>query len=895
MSNPATLLSAFWNHSVRRQLILGVALVHAALMSIFVVDVVERQRDFLHREALARAESLSRNLAAASVSSVLANDLMGLEEVTRSLGSAPDMEYACVLDPAGRVLSHSDSRQMGLYVDDPISLSLLERRPEPQRLVLTSQQIDVAAPIVTGSRLLGWARIGLNQSAQRENLRLVTKEGLSYTFLAIIVGGVMALYIARRLTSGLEELVAAVDAVRAGDRSVRADEDRVDEVGRLGAGFNAMLEAVRTGEEKFRTVADFTYDWEYWRAPDGTLVWMSPSCELFTGYTAEAFLKDPDLLRRLVHQDDRALYDAHMHEVEGGSIEPGELDFRVVHRSGHIVWIDHHCQDIARPDGTLLGRRVSNRDITLRKQAEEGLRRWAQVFENAAWGIVVCSPHSRKLEALNPAFAQMHGYTVAELTGMPLASVYPEDTVHMAEENLNFSHQTGHHTFEADHLRKDGSRFPAQMDVTAVKDQHGEVQYRVVNVQDITERRRAQDEIIRAKEAAEAANSAKSDFLAIMSHELRTPLNGIKGMLQILRDNNLNRKEQGLFIGHALDAAGNLALILNDVLDVSRIEAGKMEVLCEPFTIEDVTGPVCETMLMEARCKGLSLDCALDPTLPETLRGDAGRIRQMLLNLMGNAVKFTNEGQVRLEVYPLPPTPAQAAEGLVPIHFVVGDTGIGIADQHLKHIFEPFTQVESPYTRTHGGLGLGLAIVKRLAALLKGGMEVYSEPGQGTQIHLTLPLLGMGGRCEEPQLFRDSEFMRSVVKQAQAAIAPLQVLVVEDDLLNRLTALKYLEHLGHTAQAAASGAAALEAMAERHFDVVLMDIQMPGMDGVEATRRIRQADGKSFDPRTPVIAVTAHAMRGDRKRFLDAGMDDYLSKPYHVEALEAALRRVMAR
>jgi len=601
------------------------------------------------------------------------------------------------------------------------------------------------------------------------------------------------------------------------------------------------------------------------------------------------------LLRRLIHPEDLALYDAHLREVEGGSIEPGELDFRIVHRSGQIVWIDHHCQDIARPDGTLLGRRVSNRDITLRKQAEEELRRWAQVFENAAWGIVVCSPHSRKLEALNPAFAEMHGYTVDELTGMPLSSVYPEDTVRLAEENLNFSHQTGHHTFEADHLRKDGTRFPAQMDVTAVKDVRGRVLYRVVNVQDITERRRAQDEIIRAKEAAEAANSAKSDFLAIMSHELRTPLNGIKGMLQVLRDSPLNRKEQALFIGHALAAADNLALILNDVLDVSRIEAGRLDLQSEPFSMEEVTGPVCESLTMEARCKGLRLDSRLDPALPRSLRGDAGRIRQMLLSLVGNAVKFTNEGHVLLEVYPLPPTPAQCAAGTIPVHIVISDSGIGMADEDLKNIFEPFTQLESPYTRTHGGLGLGLAIVKRLTALLKGSMEVYSEPGHGTEIHLTLPLSAVGDTCEEPQLFRDHDFMQRVVQETEATRTPLQVLVVEDDLLNRLTALKYLEHLGHAAQAAPGGAAALEALAAQYFDVVLMDIQMPGMDGVEATRRIRQADGKSFNPKTPIIAVTAHAMRGDRQRFLDAGMDDYLSKPYRAEDLEDALRRVTAR
>lgn len=895
MSSFAVRLSSFWNHSVRRQLILGVALVHAALMTLFVVDIVERQRDFLHREAVARAESLTRSLAATSLSWVLTNDFMSLSEVTRSLRDTPDLEYACILDPSGRVLSHSDPLQVGRYVADTLSLSLLNHPPELQRLVVNQRQIDVAAPIFAGSRLLGWARIGFNQSAQRENLALVTREGLSYTLIAIVAGGIMALFIAGRLSSGLEGLVSAVDAVRAGKRNVQADEDREDEIGRLGAGFNAMLEAVRRGEEQFRTVADFTYDWEYWRSPDGRLVWMSPSCELYTGYSAEAFMKDPGLLGRLVHPADQQAYGMHIKEVESGSIEPGELDFRVVHRSGHIVWIDHHCQDIARPDGTPLGRRVSNRDITLRKQAEEGLRRWAHVFENAAWGIVVCSPHSKTLEGMNPAYARMHGYTAQELSVLPLSTAYPPDAAQLAEANLELSHKTGHHVFECEHIRKDGTRFPAQMDVTAVKDAGGQVLYHVVNVQDITERRRTQDEILRAKEAAEAANSAKSDFLAVMSHELRTPLSGIKGILQILRGGTLSAKEERLFLDHALAATDNLALILNDVLDVTRIEAGKLEILDETFSMEDVAGPVCESQSLAARSKGLELSCSLDPALPKLLRGDAGRIRQILLNVVGNAVKFTNQGWVRLEVYPLPAGPELAERDLVPVHFVVSDSGVGIADEDLRSIFEPFTQVESPYTRRHGGVGLGLAIVKRLAALLQGRIDVYSEPGQGTEVHLTLPLGDQGRNLAEPQLFCDRQFMEQMRRKAALQPDSLRVLVVEDDLLNRLTALKYLERLGHAATAVPGGAEALEALGAEHFDMVLMDIQMPGMDGVEATRRIRAADGAAFDPRTPIIAVTAHAMQGDRQRFLDAGMDGYLSKPYALEELEALLLSVSGR
>jgi len=893
MNSPIDRFCSLWNHSVRRQLVLSVALVHALLMGIFVYDMVARQRDFLHRESLSHAESLAHTLAASSASGVLSGDLMGLAEITRSVSNTPGLAYVCILDPAGRVLSHTDPQLTGKYVADPVSLSLLEHAPVPQRLVVDQDQIDLAAPILSGSRLLGWARIGLSQVDQRKNLHRVTDDGLSYALITICVGAAMALFIASKLSTGLDSLVSAVDAVRAGNRNVRADEDRTDEIGRLGAGFNAMLQAVREGEEKFRTVADFTYDWEYWRGPDGRLIWMSPSCELFTGHTVEDFMRDPGLLRTLVHEEDRHLYDAHMHEVESGSIEPGELDFRLRHRNGQTVWIDHHCEDITRGDGKLLGRRVSNRDITGRKMAEEGLRRWAQAFENAAWGIVICTPRSGRIRAMNPAFARMHGYTQQELEGQPIDIIIPPHKRSNVQANLFLSHLTGHNTFEVEHVRKDGTRFPAQMDVTAVKDHREDVRYRVVNVQDITERRQSQDEILRAKNAAEAANTAKNNFLAIMSHELRTPLNGIKGMLLMLRDAKLSQPERETFLEHALTASDNLALVLNDLLDITRIEAGKVHIQEEPFHMEDVAKPVCEGLASAASEKGLAISYTIQPELPGLLLGAAGRIRQILLNLLGNAVKFTPSGQVNLEIYPLPGPAAMTAGGRIPVHFAITDTGIGIADEHLKHVFEPFTQVESPFTRSHGGVGLGLPIVKRLCALLGGRLDVFSEPDHGTEVHITLPLRRFQPQEQNAALFADEQFLEQVRNQYALEQPALKALVVDDDGPERDALLEHLSALGHQGVGVAGGNQALQALADNPFDLVLMVVRMQDMDGIEATHRIR-TEKERFDPAIPIIAVASDSMQDDREFCLRAGMTDYLAKPFGPEELNSTLLRVLS-
>jgi CheY-like chemotaxis protein len=301
---------------------------------------------------------------------------------------------------------------------------------------------------------------------------------------------------------------------------------------------------------------------------------------------------------------------------------------------------------------------------------------------------------------------------------------------------------------------------------------------------------------------------------------------------------------------------------------------------------------VLDILFPAARDKGLALTLSLDPELPKPLLGDAGRIRQVLLNLVGNAVKFTEAGEVRLDIYPLA-VPAQG--GRLAVHFSVADTGIGMSHEQLQHIFEPFTQVESPYTRSHGGAGLGLTVVARLTTLMGGRIEVYSEPGHGTEVHLTLPLRPLDeGAAEEPALINDQPLLRAA-QEAASAPPSVRVLVVEDDMVNRITIVKHLERLGHRPQAVSNGEAALETLATQHFDLVLMDIQMPGMDGLETTRRIRSGEDRRIDPRTPIVALTAHAMQGDRMRFLDVGMDSYLSKPYRVEELQAAILGALPR
>jgi len=401
---------------------------------------------------------------------------------------------------------------------------------------------------------------------------------------------------------------------------------------------------------------------------------------------------------------------------------------------------------------------------------------------------------------------------------------------------------------------------------------YGEMEERVV--MRTRELDQANKELKDAKEAAESASLTKSAFLANMSHEIRTPLNGLMGMLQLTAQTPLN-KQQEEYVANAYQASKRLNRLLSDILDLSRVEAGKMEIVMAPFDLREGMNTVFQLFKPFARERGVELEMHLDPDLPSGVTGDVTRLQQVLNNLVSNAIKFSDHGTVRIEVSLLRLEPQGRCRAL----FSVSDKGIGIPDSVLGKLFTSFSQADGGYHRRFRGVGLGLAISKRLTDMMGGALAVESVEGEGTTFYLSLPF----ERAEVPIAGP------STIEEACKDCSGLKILAAEDDAISRLFVHTQLKRLGHEACVVEDGLAALEALRNGAFDLVLLDVQMPKLDGVETTRAIRQGDAGEANRGIPILALTAYAMRGDKETFIAAGMDGYLNKPLEVEALHRAL------
>ena len=768
--------------------------------------------------------------------------------------------------------------------------------------------------------------------------------------------------------------------------------------------------------------------------PDGVITLFNSGAERMLGYTAAEMVgKQTPAIFHLASEIEaraRTLSERLGRPVRGNDVfhgETEELEWTYVRKDGTHLIASVSINEILDVQGTITGYLGIAQDITKRKESESKLQllteRLSLATSVAALGVWEWDVANSSM-SWDDTMAEIYGFSLKQESPYEQwkNAVYPEDLPAAEGALKKVMDEKGRAAVDFRIKRRDGAIRYLSAAEGVVLDEGGNVSKIIgVNI-DVTTRRKVEADLQRAKDDAEAANRAKSEFLANMSHEIRTPMNGIMGMTELVLDTELDA-EQREYLNLAKMSADSLLSLINDILDYSKIEAGKLEIDAIDFNLGDCLGDTMKTLSLRAHQKGLELAFEIEPNVPDALIGDPGRVRQIILNLVGNAIKFTEVGEVVLSVQSM----THVGDELE-LRFTVTDTGIGILPEKQATIFEAFEQADGSMTRKYGGSGLGLAISSRLVELMGGRIWVESELGKGSRFHFTanfkvqksatrtivprdpttladmrvlvvddnatnrqiltkmlegwrmkpttadsganaiatlteaeaigrgFPLIlldaqmpemdgfalaeyikghpscrsatmmmlssagqrGDAKRCRElgvaaylTKPVRQSELMDTILtalgtrakSEAKPALVTrhtlresqnrLRVLLAEDNAVNQLVALRLLERFGHTVTVAANGKKAVEAWEKGGFDAILMDVQMPEMDGWEATQAIREKE-RSTGLHVPIIAMTAHAMKGDDERCFAAGMDDYLTKPIRTEELMTALENVAA-
>jgi hemerythrin-like metal-binding protein/PAS domain S-box-containing protein len=653
-------------------------------------------------------------------------------------------------------------------------------------------------------------------------------------------------------------------------------------------------DALRLSEERLsfalRGANDGLWDWNL----DTNDAYYSPRWLEMLGYQADELPHTMATWALLVHPEDKERTLAAATDYVAGRTPRFEVEFRMRHKHGHWLHIlarGHLARDAA---GELLTpRRIvgTHVDITERKQSEEALRLGREnlqlILDNAPIGIWL-QDGTGHMSFVNKAFCNAVGVNEAQFLAVPhyaelidpnfrpqcLASdakALASTSISETQQQLPFVDGKVHDLRVMKAVKRDASGKPVALIGISV---------------DITDELKQQHALEEAKRAAEAANLAKSQFLATMSHEIRTPLNGVLGMAQLLLMPDLDRSEQQEFARTIINSGHTLLALLNDVLDLAKVEAGKLELVFASFDPSQLLDEVAALMVESAARKGLALAAHWQSAPAKNYRGDPIRIRQMLGNLVSNAIKFTDQGQILVTASE---TRRENREDVAyaRVRFTVSDTGIGIPADKLDRLFQPFSQVDASETRRFGGTGLGLSIIRSLAERMGGEVGVDSSDGKGSRFWFELPLEIVSDTTDQRSIPRPAEL--SAVANAEGTSAG-RILLVDDSTVNRMVVERLLAKFHFSVVSAEDGAQALDHFQrEGHsIDLILMDLQMPVMDGLEAARKIRAHEaneGNASGGHIPIIALTANAFDKDRRACVDAGMDDFLAKPVNTNQL----------
>jgi len=750
--------------------------------------------------------------------------------------------------------------------------------------------------------------------------QLSTRALLGAVVVAGLVFGALTLVLVERLVlarvAGLSAAVQAIAAV--GDFSARVAAPGADELASLAGTVNGLLAAAQESEralcESQRHITTLMSNlpgmaYRCRNAPDWPMEFVSEGSRELTGYhPAQLTGQGGRPFGELIHPDDRE----HVWREVQAALAQGRsfrITYRIIAGSGEEKWVWEQGRGVHAPTGALLALEGFIVDVTDTKRLEEAVRaanEYNRSLIEASLDPLFIINRDGNITDINAAAQAATGRPRAELLGTAFARL-ASDAAQARRAYEQAFERGAAWDFPLELRHADGGLTPVLCNASVYRDFAGNVVGVCLAARDITERRRAECEWERANAAAAAANRAKSEFLANMSHEIRTPMSAILGYIELVADGcekrcDFGRSPLGQYVDTINRNARYLLQLLNDILDLSRIEAGKMQLEIVPCALLELLADVETLMQVRATAKNLTLRFTGDGLLPEVIATDPTRLRQILVNLVGNAIKFTERGSVTVvaRLVEAPPDGSTTTAGAPPaqgcaagprLHLAVQDTGIGIGPEQLERLFEPFSQADSSINRKYGGSGLGLSISRRLTEMLGGELTVESQPGVGSTFHVTIPV----GPLESVSLVEYRRAAPAAIRTSQPAVPRLRgrVLLVEDGPDNQRLLATLLTRAGAEVTTAENGALAIEAVQRaiasgRPFGVILMDMQMPVLDGYRATQRLRQ---QSY--RGPIVALTAHAMASDREKCLAAGCDDYMTKPIERERLLLLVARYL--
>ncbi len=885
------------------QLALLVSVLFTATVFFFAWYAAGEQAKRSESERAAQLNVLTRGLATAVSGPLAAGDQTTVERLLMQAAEYPSILEVLILDAERRPLSRIARDERGQPFVDFASAPASAQRGGldagtggAERKAATEHgEVTVVQPVIAAGTI-GWLELRLNRASARDATRQLWQDSIVAAGVSVVAATAFLLLFLMRTTRALRGAAAfasRLDVERGKSLPVfTGNEETQSLIEALNRTSLRLLEQEGRLEEQARFLKGLTD-----ALGEGVLASDAEGRCTFVNAEAERLLgwHRDELLGKILHDV------IHYQTATGIPIEKEECPMHASVVAGHVFRSD--LDAFTHKDGTLfpvsvvsmpiyegdrlVGTVAAFQNIAERKRDEDYLlatsSRLSALIESLQAGVLVEDEQGRIVLA-NQCFCDLFqtGVTSRELIGGETAPVLKACGDRMVDVR-GFAVLL-EHLFEtwsplmAHELPLADGRF-LELDYVPIflfpaMPQPEDCRGHLWLFRDITERKQAEVEIRAAREAAEQANNAKSDFLANMSHEIRTPMNGVIGMTDLALETQLDAKQRE-YLEMVKTSADALLVIINDILDFSKIEAGKLEIEQVGFDVREELSQVLKPLGFRAEQKGLNLDHFVDPAVPQVLVGDPVRLRQIVINLVGNALKFTERGGVSVNVV----LAASDASG-VELHVSVRDSGIGIPREKQAGIFEAFSQADGSISRRFGGTGLGLAICHKLVTMMHGRIWVVSSEGNGSTFHFTLRL-GVG---EAAAIKR---------RQPKApGLRPLHVLLAEDNPVNQRLAVTLLERRGHSVLVAGNGEEALKAIETTAFDLVLMDIQMPVMDGYEATRQLRQREATTGG-HLAVVAMTANAMQGDRERCLAAGMDGYVSKPVRPEELFSVIADVL--